>query len=191
MVYGSLQRANKYADEESTLIGVCCSVIFALCIGFRLMHSSVWMLGRRIDRIELERTFADVDDVVPRAGRNDNGGVGGHTTLITKRVAAITNINLGISAFNAYELINIRVHLNTDVVADRNTHKCELHMASGPESSAKIAVHVSRVIDIKYKRFGTVVANFGVFAAVMFLHDDTSLSGAVSVYARFTRFDKA
>ena len=182
----------EYADEvllSSSAIFI--SVSLMLGVGFRLMHRSVWMLWRRVERIELQRTVPNVDDVVPRAGRNDDCIIPVHARFFAERMTAAARMNLGVTTFDADKLVNVFVHFNPNVAANGDTHKRELHIASRPKRGTEIAIHVSRVADIEYKRLGTVVAHFGMPAAVVVSHIDTSLLGTVSIYARLTCFDKA
>ncbi len=64
----------KNADEESNETASAFFILVSLMlgVGFGLMHRPVWMFGRRVERIQLQRTVTDVDDVVPRAGWNDD-----------------------------------------------------------------------------------------------------------------------
>ncbi len=85
-------------------------------------------------------------------------------------MAAASHINLGVTALDTDKLVNILVHFNANIAADGDTHERQLHMASRPERGAEIAVHVSRVTNIEYKRLSTVVAHFGMPAAVVISH---------------------
>src|SRR5512147_2047382 len=59
------------------LLGSLPGEVLRRCLGIRLgrMDGSVGMLGRRVQRVELQRFLAGVPDVVPGAGGNDDGHV--------------------------------------------------------------------------------------------------------------------
>jgi hypothetical protein len=56
--------------------GLSVEMLFgSLGIGFRYMHGTINMLGRRIERVQLQRLLAGISYVMSRAGRDDDCGV--------------------------------------------------------------------------------------------------------------------
>ena len=146
-----------------------------LRIPLRAMYRSERMPGRRVKRIELQWAVACVYDIVPRARRNNDSVTIVHVSLLHKIISAVAHIYLGSAAFNTNELIHTLMHLNSDIAANGNAHKSELHIAPRPKRCSEIFIHIGCVVDIKDHRLAPVVAYFGMGAAIVFSHSDTSL----------------
>ena len=64
-------------------------------------------------------------------------------------------------------------------------------MLARPERRTEIFISVCCVIDIEYKGLASVVTDFGMLTAVLMSHKCTSKNGFDTVYAEFTRLDRA
>ena len=94
-----------------------------LSISLGLMHRAKWMLGRRVKRIKLQGTVAYVNDVVPRACRDNDGIVTVHASLLLQIISATAHIDLGSAALYTNKLVNVVVHLNADITVNGNAHQ--------------------------------------------------------------------
>ena len=92
------------------------------CLFLCLMDGAVGVLRRGIQRIERERVFADIYDIVPCAGGNEDGVIAVHACLLLQIISATAHIDLGSAALYTNELVNVRVHLYADVAANGNAH---------------------------------------------------------------------
>ena len=155
-----------------------------LGLGFGFMHRADGVLGRRVERAELERGVPHVDDIVPRARGNDDGIVSVHARFLPQRIATRAHIDLGAPLLDADELIHVGVHLRPDIPAYGNAHKGELHILPRPECGAEIAVHGGGVMDVADKRLISVIADLGMLAARTISHKSTSFTCLPYQYIR-------
>lgn len=128
------------------------------------------VVRRRVKRIKLEGAIADIDDVVPCAGGNQDGVVSVNDRFFAEIVFAFAREYLGKSALDSDELVCIGVHFRADLSADGYAHQSELHMGSRPKRCAEVWVHIDCVIYIEYQRFGAEITDFGMFAVVVIAH---------------------
>ena len=94
-----------------------------LSISLGLMHRAKWMLGRRVKRIKLQGTVAYVNDVVPRACRDNDGIVTVHASLFLQIISATAHLDLGFAVLYTNKLVNVVVHLNADITVNGNAHQ--------------------------------------------------------------------
>ena len=141
------------------------------------MDCAEGVIGRRVKRVKFEGAVSLVDDVVSSSGGNDDGVISVDCSFLAEVFSATAHKYLGVSAFNADELVYIRVHFHTNLSTDGNAHQCQLHMSPRPKRRAEILIHFCCVVYIKYKRFRAEITNFGMFTAILLVHGDTSLFG--------------
>ena len=96
----------------------------ALHIGHRFRHlnGAMWVMWRRIYRVNFERTVSDINDVVPCSSRNKNCVSGADWPLIIEPVFSRSHHNHAVAAFNPQELIGIRMYFQTNFPINRYTH---------------------------------------------------------------------
>ncbi len=74
------QGGNDLGGLETGYLSVRCNSVFVgfgfFCFCLRLVYRAVWVVGWRVDAVELHGFVADVDDVVPHALGDDDGPVG-------------------------------------------------------------------------------------------------------------------
>lgn len=74
------QGGNDLGGLETGYLGARRNSVFVgfsfFCFFLRLVYRAVWVVGRRVDAVQLHGFVADVDDVVPHALGHDDGPVG-------------------------------------------------------------------------------------------------------------------
>ena len=146
------------------------SILCVLLNGFDFVHRAERMLRRRVERIELQGPITDVDEIVPRACGNEKGMISFYTRDFTQSVSAIAHTDLHSAAFQADKLVNVGVHLHTDISVYGDTHQRELHIPSRPERCAEILIHIRCMIDVENKQLASIVSDFRMLAAVASSH---------------------
>ena len=104
------------------------------CIGIRLgaVHRSMRMVRRRINTVQLKRTASGVHQIVPYPGRNNYGVIFIKSSSEMEAVFAGAHENKSAARFTSEKLVRVRMYLQADLSADRNAHKCQLHVMPGP-----------------------------------------------------------
>ena len=124
-----------------------CLAIKVLGVGFglcpRAVDHAVAVIGRRIERVELERLSARVDDVVLRPCGNDERVAGLH-----RRANAIQH-HLATALFNPKELVEL-VHFGADFFIRLQCHDHKLAVLGGVEHLAEVFVPNGDGFDILY-----------------------------------------
>src|SRR5690606_29775372 len=114
--------------------------------GLRLLlgavHRAFLVLGRPVERVELERLFARVDDVVTGAGRDQRRPV-----ALDAGAVAIDD-DLALAFLHPDELVDLLVHLLADLTSRRERHQHELQVLAGVEDAAEILVLLGQLFDI-------------------------------------------
>src|SRR5690606_38155099 len=105
-------------------------------------HDAVTMLGRPVDRVDAERLSAGIDEVVTRAGRDDDGVVG------PDRRRLAVDVDLAGPPLDAEELIAVVMHFLADLLAGIERHQDELEVLAGVEHAAKVGVPLSQLLDV-------------------------------------------
>ena len=141
-----------------------------LCVRFRSVNRSSWVLRRRVERIKLQGAITCIDNIMPRACGNENGVITVYTADLLQIASAVAHIDRRFSALHAYKLVNVLVHLCADVTAYGNVHQGQLHVPSRPKRRAKILVPIGCVIDIEYKRLAPVITDVGMLTAAVLSH---------------------
>src|SRR5690606_17758520 len=114
----------------------------ALGVGLRRVHDAVTMLGRPVDRVDAERLSAGIDEVVTRAGRDDDGVIG------PDRRRLAVDADLAGPPLDAEELIAVVMHFLADLLAGVERHQDELEVLAGVEHAAKVGVPLSQLLDV-------------------------------------------
>ena len=80
------------------------------------------MMGRRVDRIQLEGAVSRVDKIVPSPRGNDDGGMTVDPLAMIQLGAAAACQGHAAAAFHADKLVGIGVDLHADISAYRDAH---------------------------------------------------------------------
>ena len=102
--------------------------------------------------------MADVDDIMPSAAWDKQAIPLTELYLCIQTVLIETHANQSSSRFYANELVCVRVNLQTDISAGRNTHKGHLQVCSSPESGAEILVVSDGAHDVRREWSRTMIA---------------------------------
>src|SRR5450756_2557247 len=108
---------------------------------------------RRVDGVDLHRLVADVGDVVPAAGRNDDAPAVGYLLVEGQLVLAGSHLGSTAAAVEPNELVGVRVLLQSDVAVDRNRHEGDLQVVAAPGHGA--VVQVLERLGLQVERLGT------------------------------------
>lgn len=111
-----------------------------------MVDDSVTVVGGRIERVQLERTRAGVDDVVVRPGRNEHG--------VSRADLGCDTIKDGFPApfFDAEELVKV-VHFHTDLFSWPQRHDDELATLGRVEHLSKVLVLDCNALNVLHKSF--------------------------------------
>src|SRR5579859_7053932 len=118
-------------------------VLLFLGLGFGLLDRAVLVLRLGVHRVELQLLAAAVvDDVVPRAGGNDE-----RRLRLNARLAPV-HLHDAAALLDPKKLIDL-VHFLADVLSGLEAHDNELLMVSGEQHLAKIAVSDRLALDVR------------------------------------------
>ncbi|MDP1638721.1 MAG: hypothetical protein Q8K74_00780 [Candidatus Nitrotoga sp.] len=136
--------------------------IEAFVVGFRIgagmVDDAVAMVRRHIERIELQRDAAGIDDVVIRSRRNDYRKAGGN-----RRTNAIENCLAG-SLLHAEELVEF-VDFRPDLFLGLKRHDDELAVPGRVKHLSKIFILDSDAFNVLHITFHS---NFSLFQSDSF-----------------------
>ena len=105
-------------------------------------------MGRRIDGTDLERSVADIYQIVPRSGGNDHRAALRHLAAAVHLIPAGACQREGASALHPDELIRVAMNLRADVSTDGNTHQRHLQILARPKHRPVIPVACCEAIHI-------------------------------------------
>ena len=88
-----------------------------LGVRFRAVHGAVRVVGRRVERVELELVRPGVDHVVPDAGGNDERPVVAYVVGLVDRILGAAELEAGLALLDADELVVLGVDLEPDVLS--------------------------------------------------------------------------
>src|SRR5665811_731592 len=118
-----------------------------------LVHLARLVVLRRVDGVDLHRLVADVGDVVPGTGRNDDAPAVGYLLVEGQFILAGSHLGSTPATVESNELVGVGVLLQSDVAVDRNRHEGDLEVGAAPGHGA-----VVRVLDrlgLQVERLGT------------------------------------
>src|ERR1035437_251355 len=118
-----------------------------------LVHLARLVVLRRVDGVDLHRLVADVGDVVPAAGRNDDAPAVGYLLVEGQFVLAGSHLGSTAAAVEPNELVGVRVLLPSDVAVDRNRHEGDLQVVAAPGHGA--VIRVLERLGLQVERLGT------------------------------------
>jgi hypothetical protein len=95
------------------------------------------MIGRGIHGIQVEWLSSRIDDVVPRPGWDDERPFGIDIVRLWKIVLRWTCFDLRLPRFNAEKLIDVGMHLETDLTSGFDRHEGQLAVLTRPEHRPK------------------------------------------------------
>ena len=128
------------------------------------------MLGRRIDRRELQRAVPGIQNIMPCTLRNKDSISDTEPMVDIQLVLASTHTHSRLPRLYPNDLICIRMHFHADVATDRNAHKRHLQMAPTPKCCAKTMVPPRCTKDICSKWFRAVIGLTVTFHGRMKFH---------------------
>ena len=131
-------------------------------IGRSLLNLARFVVGGRIDDVNLHWFFADVGDVVPRPGRNQNAPTVGNLLVKRELILRSANLDAASTGIQAKKLVGFRMHLQSNVTAHWNRHEGQLQIATAPRHAAIFRVLAAGFLKIK---------RFGARADVLDFHD--------------------
>lgn len=122
-------------------------VSLRICAG--MVDDAVSVIGRRVNRVELEWDTASIDDIVIRPGRNDD-----RKSRLDRRPRAVKNRLPG-PLLHAKELIQL-VHFRPDLLLGLQCHDDELTILRRIQHSAELLVLHCNALDVLYEAFHDV-----------------------------------
>src|SRR5664279_486551 len=141
-----------------------------LVVGFRvcarMVDGAVAMIRRRIERVELQRDAAGIDDVVICPGRNDD-----REARPDRRAGAIENSLPG-SLLDPEELVEL-VDFRTDLFLGLERHDDQLAVLRRVEHPTKLLVADGETLDVLHKAFHS---DSSFVTSISFLTDSTPLT---------------
>ena len=113
-------------------------ILLRICL--RPMDRPPWMLGRGINGGELQHSISGVHNIVPRSAGYQHRVPHAKKPMEGHLIPALSHTNGGLTFLNTNKLICVRMQLQTDFTAERNTHHCQLQMIPRPKRSSEILV---------------------------------------------------
>ena len=98
------------------------SMFFLFSLRLGAVDGPPWVLRRRINGRQLQRTISRVDHIVPGTAWHKNGIPRTKAALEVQIFPATSHADKRLSLFYADELIRVRVHFHADLAAGENTH---------------------------------------------------------------------
>ena len=126
-------------------------------VGFRPMNCPFWMLGRGINRIQLQRDIPCVDQVVPGSCGNNDRITTPDFSLEIKILPAKSHPDNSLTLFNPKKLVQIRMVFQPDILPCVDAHQGKLQMVPRPQRGAKGIVLPDGLADIDDERFRAVI----------------------------------
>lgn len=115
------------------------------------------MFGGRVNRIDFQGFVSGVDDVVPFAGGNEDGVVVRDRPHEIEFVGCISHHDIRPALFDAQELVEAVVPLQTDILAGGNGHQRDLQVVARPERRAEVVVRERVGFDVQHGRSRAVI----------------------------------
>jgi hypothetical protein len=129
---------------------------FIVFVGLRdcraCLHIVGFMMGRRVNRINLHGHSADIGDVVPRASWNKDAPAVGYFAIKGQLIRCHAHLRAALARFQAQELIGLGMGLKANSTADRDRHQRQLQIAPTPGDRAIISVTLRRALNIERLR---------------------------------------
>src|SRR3989344_6184510 len=110
------------------------------------MNDAIAMVRRRVQRVQFHFASYTVDDVVPRAGRDDDD------RAIFNRVFVAIKDGLARTLLATEELVE-RMHFLADILAGLQVHEDELAILRGIEDVPEVLVLKGQPFDISDESF--------------------------------------
>src|SRR5450759_2586831 len=146
-----------------------------------LLHLARRVVLGRVDGVDLHRLVADVGDVVPGTGRNDDAPAVGYLVVEGQFILAGSHLGSTPATVESNELVGVGVLLQSDVAVDRNRHEGDLHVVAAPGDGAVVRVLDRLGLQVERLGTGTNVFNaHGLTIALALLLRWSSPSGTVS-----------
>lgn len=164
-----------FADVNKSHDSVFVRIVLGVVL--RCMDGTWQMIWAGIDRVELKVAVTGIGDVMPQAGRDEDGVVVRHLGLKVKLVFARTHLAQTFALFNTQELIDTLVRFETDRLTRRDRHNRELELFTGPDRGAEVGVVEGFFLDVDDE---WLLALVWVYTRV-FGHDESSLLSLVSI----------
>ena len=101
-------------------------MLSGLSLGFGGMNRTVRVFGWRVNRIQLERSQADIADIMPLTGGYKNRKILASFHFETQVIGRIAHYHPGLALFDPQKLVMIIVHLGPDVFTGLQTHQRHL-----------------------------------------------------------------
>src|SRR5450631_4387335 len=133
-----------------------------------MVDDAVSMIRRRIERVELQRNAAGIDDVVPRPGWNND-----RETCANRRAHAIEN-GFPCPLLDSEELVEL-VNFGPDLFLGLERHDDELAVLRRVEHPTKLIVGDGETFDVLHKAFHS---DSSFVTLISFLTDSTPLTVA-------------
>src|SRR6478609_5322801 len=111
-------------------------------VGLGRLDDAVLMLGRAVERVQLEGRGAGVANIMTGAGRYDRGAA------VLDRIAVVVDVDRAAAFLEAEELVAVLMDFGADLLAGLKGHQHELEMVSGVKHPAKIAIVRRQLLDI-------------------------------------------
>jgi len=147
-------RSDKKESRRNRRLSV---VVMVFRVTLRYVHRSSGVMGRGVNRIQLDRNLADVGEVVPPSRGNEDRAPGAHVGCEVRNVPGSAHGHQSASLFDADELVGVRVNLKANVSPDGYAHDGQLQMLARPEGGAEIGVLKGGVLNVQYGGAGAVV----------------------------------
>src|SRR5918996_3249090 len=123
-------------------------VLRALRVRLRPVHRPVRVLGRRVERVELDLAGARVHDVVPDPGGDDDRPVVLDVVRLVDLLLGAPELDPGAALLDAQELVTVRMRLAPDVLARSEAHHRELRVLACEDDGAERVVVERRLLDV-------------------------------------------
>ena len=131
------------------------------------------MLRRRVDRVDFQRNFSDIDDVVPCSRRHDDRKISVDVPPHIPTVFISAHHHVRKPAFDPQKLIVIGMHFKPDISSDGNAHERYLQVISRPQRGSEKRIDLRGSVNVHGDRLRSAIPDRKhIFPVSVFVQTD-------------------